>query len=328
MRVVSRFLVNSLPRLNEAFLGGVGEESLIHIYGPYQSGKTLLLFQILYELVSRGHGNALFIDTEASFRNNFSRVMKNRFMDRFSLSLDILDVEVILYSRGSRRRKDFKSVRKVFEAILDELGLEYDDVDLDDAVRVFLKDVELSSKVRKNVIYLLDNMSLDMMLSLLNIEAEVVRRGEKTEVKVRRVGDPLSGGLSKFIRKYRVKFLVLDSIGMLVKGLAIGLSDLPARAAVTNLIIGGLIRLASVYRLVIFATNHESRNPVKNYHSFYGGNPIGYGFKYSLYLGRRGGGRRALVVERSPVLPDKDLSIELEIRDDGFYEVSGDGDSK
>ncbi len=160
--------------------------------------------------------------------------------------------------------------------------------------------------------------------SRLNIEAEVLRVGEKTEVKIKRVGDPVAGSLSKFIREYRIKFVVIDSLGMIVKGLAIGLADLPARAAVTNLIIGGLIRLASNYRLIIFATNHESRNPIKNYYSFYGGNPIGYGFKYSLYLARKGVGRRSLVVERSPVLPERSLTIDLEIGDDGFYEVSED----
>ena len=326
---LERFLLTSVPKLNEVFRGGLGEESLIHIYGPYQSGKTLLIFQLIYELVMKGYGNALYIDTEASFKNNFSSEMRKRFEDRFGKGVNIFDVVIERYaSKGKKRREKEAEIRRYFEAILDDLGLEYSKEDLYDALMAFLKIIELkSTKSRHPSIYVLDTLDLSGLLSILNIEAEVTRVGEKTEVKIKRVGDPLSGSLSKFIRSYNIKFLVIDSLGMMVKGLAIGLADLPARAAVTNLIIGGLIRLASNYRLIIFATNHESRNPVKNYYSFYGGNPIGYGFKYSLYLAKRGVGRRSLVVERAPTIPEKSLSIELEIKDDGFYQVM-DGDDK
>ena len=324
---VKRYLITSLPRVNEVFRGGVGEESMIHIYGPYQSGKTLLIFQLIYELVSKGYGNALYIDTEASFRNNFSSEIRDRFKERFGVGVNIFDVLLERYVVSGRKRRKMESeVRKVFEAILDELGVEYSVEDLRDMLRVFLKSIELKAeKSRYPSIYLLDTIDLASLLSILNIDAEVSRVGEKTEVKIKRVGDPLVGSLSKFVREHGVKFIVIDSLGMLVKGLAIGLADLPARAAVTNLILGGLIRLTSSYRLIVFATNHESRNPIRNYYSFYGGNPIGYGFKFSLYLAKRGVGRSSLIVERSPVLPEKSLSINLEIKDDGFYEV-GDED--
>jgi hypothetical protein len=323
---IEHFLVNSIPLLNEVFRGGIGEESLIHIYGPYQSGKTLLLFQILYEFVSRGYGNALFIDTEASFRNNFSTEMKKRFENRFSYSVNILDVELVRFSR--RKKKELNEVKKIFEAIFGELDFPVDDNDLYMALKIFFKDIRLESSKRKKAIYLLDNIGLKEFLYILNIRADIERVGGKTEVKIKELGDPIASSLSNFINKYGVKFLVIDSLGMLVKGLAVGLSDLPARASVTNLIIGGLIRLASHYKLIVFATNHESRNPVSNLYSFYGGSPIGYGFKYSLYLARKGIGKRMLVVERSPIIAERSLVIPLEIREDGFYQADVDGDNK
>lgn len=329
MEMVDRFIIRSLPKMNEFFGGGLPRESMVHLYGPYQSGKTLLIYQLLYELTYQGLGNALYIDTEASFRSNFSDELARRFVNRFGKGVKISDVSIVrsVLRRGGKKL-NLSDFRKELAAILDELEIVYDIEDLSDATKFFMRSVDLVSGDRgKKIIYLLDGVDIATMLKLLDIDAEVERKGGKTEVKIKSLADPLSSPLAKFIRKYKVVFVVLDSLGMLVKGLAISLSDLPARAVVTNLIIGGLIRLASAHKLIIIATNHESKNPTgKGFHSFYGGNAVGYGFKYSLYLSKVGKGRRRLVAERSPLLPEYTYAIDLEIKEDGFYEVREDSE--
>ncbi len=326
--MVERFIVRSLPRLNEVFGGGIPRESMIHIYGPYQAGKTLLIYQLIYELVGQGLGNALYIDTEASFRSNFSSEMGRRFRERFGNEVNVLDVKLSksVPLKGGKKMT-VSEFKRYLSTILDDLGIVYDLEDLSDAARFFYRKVDLEAESRgRGNIYLLDRVDLSLLLKLMDVEAEVERKGQKTEVRIKGLSDPTTSPLSKFIRKYRVMYLVLDSIGMLVKNLAVSLSDLPARAVVTNLVVGNLIRLASEYGLVVFATNHESKNPTgKGFHSFYGGYAIGYGFKYSLYLSRMGKSRRRLVGERSPLLPEFEFTLDLVIKDDGFHEVSNDG---
>lgn len=326
--MVNKYIIESIPGLNKVFMGGLGEEALIHIYGPYQGGKTILTYQLIYELVSKGLGNGLIIDTEASFRNNFSGDFTNRLASRVGRNIDIHDVDLKQYvKRGKGRRMELMEFYRYFKAILDELNIVYDDASLEDALKSFIKEFKLESKRGKRVVYIVNRIDLGLMLKLLDIKANIVKVGGKSEVKITSIGDPLKSPLSNFIRSYGVKFISIDSLGMLVKSMAAGLSDLPARAMVVNLIIGALIRLVSEYRLIVFATNHESRNPTNNIYSFYGGSPIGYGFKYSFFLARgREIDKRILVVERAPLLPDKSIKIVLELRDDGFHEVEIDGD--
>ena len=42
--MVNKYIIESIPGLNKVFMGGLGEEALIHIYGPYQGGKTILTY--------------------------------------------------------------------------------------------------------------------------------------------------------------------------------------------------------------------------------------------------------------------------------------------
>jgi len=40
--MVDRFIIRSIPKVNVLFGGGLPRESMVHIYGPFQSGKTFL----------------------------------------------------------------------------------------------------------------------------------------------------------------------------------------------------------------------------------------------------------------------------------------------
>lgn len=322
--LIKRYNLKSLPALNHVFQGGLGEESMIHIYGPYQAGKTILALQLIYEVLSQDDVSALFIDIESSLKNNF--IVKERikaFNDRFNHKIKIEPVIIEEYSKSKKRnKKSLNDLRRVFETVLDELEINYDKEDLIDALRVFLKEYELVAEGKgKKSIYILDGVQLIDLYKLLDINAELANVGNKVEIKVKGQRDPITSPLSKFIRKYDVKILVIDSLGSLLKNLPTGLSDLPARAVALNLLLTSLMKLTTFYKLIVIVTNHESINPMKEgIKIYYGGIAVGYSFKYSLHLTRKGE-KRLLIAERAPHIPDRSVKIDLALDIDGFHEA-------
>jgi len=73
---------SSIDGLNTVYGGYFyNSDALIALYGKYESGKTLLLFQDVEYMVSQGK-NVLFIDTEGGMKNMFSKwdsVFESRF---------------------------------------------------------------------------------------------------------------------------------------------------------------------------------------------------------------------------------------------------------
>jgi len=319
------YIIDSIPKLNEVFIGGITEGSMIHLYGPFQSGKSLLLIQILYEFVGKKFGNALYIDTEASIRNNFESIWLDRFRDRFKYEVSMEKVNIEKYTKAKGGKKKFlKEIKAIFEDVFTELNIDVDDILLDRALRILTPNIVLSSEKSRfpNKIYILESVDLPTILTLLNIKADIKRVGDKIEVKIKGYEDVLSSPISIFIDKYKIKFLVIDSLGTLIKPLMSSLQDLPARANVTNMILTGLMRLVSDHKLIVFVSNHESKSPIKSsYYTFYGGSPIGYSFKYSIYLKRIGVGEREIIAYRAPHIPEKSWSLKLVIKDDGFHEA-------
>ncbi len=328
--LVKRYRLNTLPKLNYVFQGGLGEESMVHIYGPYQAGKTILTIQLIYEILSQDNVSALYIDVESSLKNNFIVEDRlNAFKERFKFEAKIASVGIEKYARSSKRRdrKSISELKRIFETVLDELEIEYDKDDLTDALHVFLKQYELKvDKSEKKCIYVLDGIQLNDLYKLLDIDAEVSSIGQKIEIKVKRQGDPITSPLSKFIRKNNIKVIVIDSLGSLLKNLPTGLSDLPARAVALNLLLTSLMKLTTFYKLIVIVTNHESVNPTKdNIRIYYGGIAVGYSFKYSIHLARKGE-KRFIIVDRAPHIPDRSVKIELAINDDGFHEVTSENE--
>jgi len=260
MQLLKHYIIESIPKLNEVFGGGIHEESMIHIYGPFQSGKSLLVIQVLYEMIGKRFGNGLYLDTEASVVNNFGTLWWERFNARFKseVYMDKLDISKVKKTREGK--KYLKEVRAVIEDVLNELGIDFDQTLLERALSILMPGIELisSSTSKSKMLYVLDRLDLTLLLNLLNIYADITRNGNKMEVSVRKYGDIFASPLSVFINKFKIKFLVLDSLGMLIKPLIGGLQDLPARATVTNLILNSLMRLVSHYKLIVFVLNHET----------------------------------------------------------------------
>ena len=322
MKLLNRYIIESIPRINEVFGGGLSEEAMIHVYGPFQSGKTLLIMQFLYELIGKGFGNGLYLDTEVSVKNNFGNIWWDRFRERFQYEVYIDEVKVDVYYRDRGRKKHIKEVKAVFEDTLNDLNIKVDPLLLENALSILLPGRELiaSSSTKNKVLHVFSEVGILELLSLMNMEVEVKGSKEKMDVKIRKYGDAVASPLSTFINKYKVKFIVLDSLGMLIKPLMGGIQDLPARATVINLLLNGLMKIASFYKLIVFVLNHESRSPMNKFYTFYGGSSIGYGFKYNLYLKRIGEDTRELIAYRAPHIPEKGWSIQLRICRSGFYE--------
>ena len=325
--MLKRYIIDSIPRLNEVFIGGLREEAMIHIYGAFQTGKSLLTIQILYEMVGKNFGNALYIDTESSILNNFGDIWLDRFRERFKYDVKMVRVGINKYVKVKGGKKKFiRDVQAVIQDDLSDLGIEVEPHLLNRVLQILLPGTELYpyEDYRKNVIYVLDGVGIDSMLKILDVDAEVMRVGDKMEVKIKSYGDLYSSPLSLFINRYKVKFIVLDSLGSLIKPLLSSLQDLPARANITNIILNSLMRLVSKYNLIAFVLNHESKAPMKNFHTFYGGASVGYGFKYNLYLKRVDKSVRELVVYRAPHLPELNWNIKLSIDEGGFHEYMED----
>ena len=116
-------------------------------------------------------------------------------------------------------------------------------------------------------------------------------------------------------------------MGGLLKSRKYEIQDFPARAATINSILHSLAQLASRYDLIVFVSNHESKAPMSNYTSFYGGSSVGYGFKYSLYLKMgRDRDQRRLIGYRAPHIAPSGWELALKISDRGFEEHESEED--
>ncbi len=320
-----RYLIRSIPRLNEFFMGGVGEGTMTHIYGRYQSGKSLLTLQILYEWVSGGVGNALVIDSEHSFLDNFGETWMDRFSQRFSTKVQLSKVSKTKYSVKGGKKRFLSEVRNILIDVFEDLGIEVDPAYLKKVLEYLLPKQELRPNGSGDrTIYVYEARGIEDYASLLGLNA-TLKPGNKMTVSASRSVDPELSPLAKFVEEYNVKFLFIDSLGGLLKNYVFSLQDYPARAALLNMILHTTASIASEYGLVVFVSNHESRAPTSNFTSFYGGSPVGYGFKYSLYMKIKSSSIREVIGYRAPHLPEAGWRLSLHLSEEGFREYEGAG---
>lgn len=321
-----RYLIDSLKSLNEFFMDGVEVGTLAQIYGPYQAGKSLLILQIFYEWVSKGFGNALIIDSELSIVNNFRRRWKDRFSKRFGREVSLEQIFSRKYVIKGGKKRYLNDVANVVIEVLSELDIEVDRPVIRRLLERLIPENEL---VPENVgddlghIYVCEVRDLAHLYELMGLEASILEEKDKIDVIVRHKTDLYTSSLARFIEKHHIRFLSLDSLGGLIKTLTSmnRVQNFPVRASALNILLHNLSRLANELELIVFVSNHESKSPINNFYSFYGGSSVGYGFKYTLYLRRVKESKRELIGYRAPHLPEGAFKLVLEIGDGGFYEV-------
>jgi len=327
--LVKRYLIDSIRQLNEFFMDGVEAGTLTQIYGPFQAGKSLLILQILYEWVSKGFGNALILDTEFSIMNNFSRRWLSRFSKRFGREVSFKQLTLKKYVVQGGRRRYLNDITNVVIEVLTELDIQVDRPFIRRLLDHLIPNHELIPEdggEGLGYIYILDVKGLTHLYELMGLESKVVDEDTKLDVVVRYRTDLYTSPLARFIEKYSVRFLSLDSLGGLVKSLASlnRIQNFPARASALNILLHNLSKLANEYGLIVFVSNHETKSPINNFQTFYGGSSVGYGFKYTLYIKRIKDLRRELIGYRTPHLPENRFRVLLNIDEGGFHEVSSD----
>ncbi len=324
-----RYIIDSLPNLNTFFMSGVGESTIAHIYGPFQSGKSLLIIQILSEWVSKGFGNALILDTEMTILNNFGKEWMDRFSKRFGKDVKMVPSYTRKYTVKGGKKRYLNDVLTAIETVLHDLDIEIERPRLRKLLENIMPRYEIVPKEDgdiNNKIYLINIQDITYLFSLMDIEAKVSNEGQKMGFQIRYDRDISISPLASFISKYKIRFISLDSLGGLLKFRHYDLQDYPARASMLSSLLHSLARLASQYKLVIFVANHETRSPSNNpYISFYGGSSVGYGFKYTLYIRKKGKNMREITGYRAPHLPEMEYRLDVYIEEDGFHEVREDG---
>jgi len=326
-----RYLIDSLRSLNEFFMDGVEAGTLAQIYGPFQAGKSLLILQMLYEWVSKGLGNALVLDTELSILNNFSRRWHDRFIKRFGREVSLNKVSSRKYVVKGGKRRYLTDVTNVVLEVLSDLDIEVDRPVIRRLLEQLIPEDELYPEKEADGlghIFVCEIKDLSHLYRLMGLEANVTEEKDKIDIMVRHKTDLYASSLARFIEKYHIKFVSLDSLGGLIKTLTSmnRVQNFPVRASALNILLHNISRLANELELVVFVSNHESRSPINNFYSFYGGSSVGYGFKYTLYLKRVKEYKRELIGYRAPHLPENAFNVLLKITEGGFYEVDKDAD--
>ncbi len=326
-----RYLIDSLRSLNEFFMDGVEVGTLAQIYGPYQAGKSLLILQILYEWVSKGLGNALIIDSELSILNNFSRRWKDRFLERFGREVSLERVSSRKYVIKGGKKRYLNDIANVVIEVLSELDIEVDRAVIRRLLERLLPQHELYTEGGADGlgrIFVCEVRDLTHLYQLMGLEANIVEEKDKIDIIVRHDTDLYTSSLARFIEKHHIKFVSLDSLGGLIKSLTSmnRVQNFPVRASALNILLHNISRLANELGLIVFVSNHESKSPINNFYSFYGGSSVGYGFKYTLYLKRVKEFKRELVGYRAPHLPEGAFKVTLKIDEGGFYEVDEESD--
>lgn len=327
--MVRRYLIDSIRRLNEFFMDGVEAGTLTQIYGPFQAGKSLLILQILYEWVSKGLGNALILDTELSIVNNFGRRWLSRFSKRFGREVFFKQLSLRKYVIQGGKRRYINDISNVVIEVLTELDIQVDRPVIRRLLEHLIPHHELIPEDEAEGlgnIFMLEVKSLTHLYELMGIESKIIDEDNKLDVVVRYRTDLYTSPLARFIDNYHVRFLSLDSLGGLVKSLTSlnRIQNFPARASALNILLHNLSRVANEYGVIVFVSNHETKSPINNFQTFYGGSSVGYGFKYTLYIKRVKDLKRELIGYRTPHLPESKFRVLLGIDEGGFYEVSGD----
>jgi DNA repair protein RadA len=120
-------------------------------------------------------------------------------------------------------------------------------------------------------------------------------------------------GLDRFIERFKVKLLIVDSVISLHRAEFIGRGTLANRQQRLNYLIHRLLRLAEVFNIAVVVTNQVQSKP----DTFFGdptrpagGNVIAHACTYRIYLKKSGPQRIATMVD-SPYHPYSDIRFQI-----------------
>ncbi|MGQ9780763.1 MAG: ATPase domain-containing protein [Nitrososphaeria archaeon] len=332
------FVETGLEPLDVLLGGGLPRGALVQVFGEKAVGKSILVSQIAYKNLDSSE-NSLIIDTEQGFRNTIGSYWHERFQKRFGREADVKYPSIRRYAvKGRERRVSESDVKSAIEAALSTLKINYTKVQLDQACWTFLPEVELEYSVTDDpTVYVIEAPNLHDLLSLHGVRCDLLI-SESGRVEVRLLPgtsfNAVESPLGKLIREAKVSLISYDSLSMPLKSTFIGTQDFPGRSAATALILGQAQKLCSSLNVCFVALNHVTTNPITGQDKPYGGQIVGYDFKFSFLLEKAyhslvedktvrnskilQDANRVLRVHRHPSLAERSASIALKLAEEGF----------
>jgi len=328
-----------LEVLDRILGGGLPKGVLVQVFGEKAVGKSIFSSQLAYKNIAQGC-SSLIVDTEQGFRSTIGPYWHERFKRRFNLDCEIQYVGVKRFALRGREKRVFESeLKSAFEAALSSMKIGYTRAQLEQACWPFLEGLDLEYNVSgKPTLYVIEAPALQDVLALNGVRCDLlISDSGRVEVRLLpgttfKVSESVLG---KLVRDAGVSLLVYDSISMPLKSTFIGTQDFPGRSSATALILGQTQKLCSELDLSVIALNHITVNPITGQNRPYGGQIVGYDFKFSFLLERAyssalndktvanekilSEANRILRVHRHPSIPEYSLSIALKLCDEGFF---------
>ncbi len=332
------FVRTGLEQLDALLGGGLPRGALVQVFGEKAVGKSILVSQIAYKNLE-GEENSLIIDTEQGFRNTIGSYWHMRFQKRFGREVSLQYPHIRRYAvKGRDRRVSESDVKSAIEAALSSLKINYTKVQLEQACWIFLPEVELEYCVADEpTVYVIEAPNLHDLLLLHGVRCDLLI-SDSGRVEVRLLPgtsfNAVESPLGKLVKEARVSLVSYDSLSMPLKSTFVGTQDFPGRSAATALILGQAQKLCSSLNVCFVALNHVTTNPITGQDRPYGGQIVGYDFKFSFLLEKAyhsivedatvrnpkmsHEANRVLRVHRHPSLAERSASIALKLTEEGF----------
>ena len=332
------FIKTGLESLDDILGGGLPKGALIQIFGEKAVGKSILSSQLAYKNLDNKE-NSLIIDTEQGFKNTIGSYWHERFKKMVAKDVEIQYPTIKRFAvKGRERRISESEVRSTIEAALSSLKINYTKMQLEQACWSFLPEVELEYVIKdKPSVYVIEVPNLHDLLLLHGVRCDLLI-SDSGRVEVRLLPgtsfNAVESSLGKLIKEANISLISYDSLSMPLKSTFVGTQDFPGRSAATALILGQAQKLCSSLNICVLALNHVTTHPITGQNKPYGGQIVGYDFKFSFFLEKAyhsiiedetvvnsplsSEANRVLRVHRHPSFPEYSISIALKLTEGGF----------
>jgi len=279
----------AIPCLDELTDGGLPLEDMTLITGNKQVGKTILAVQTLHNFIAQTKQNGLYIVTEGGFMQNFWAPWNARFCEKFKLG-DVPVAQLIIKQQ----------IRK--EHIVQERGKKKENENALDVPKLkgFDLTIKMDPELLKNgrltkpaiITAFVPNLYLNLALVGRPGIIETNEKGhQKWHPFPNQAPFPELTPLGRIIDKYKIKMLIIDSITSPIKSRINYVSgNEMCRANIEAQWLGSLSELCQTYNTTLIAIAHMVSKG-STYTSIkeevpWGGDIVGYHFKYILHLRR------------------------------------------
>jgi RecA/RadA recombinase len=276
--------------------GGLAPGTVTQFFGEKAEGKSLLSLQTAFSMVAKG-SSAIVLDTEQSYRSYLLESWTDPLSKRFDRSVPVVEVEVkrnsseeggVTEEKGRERKKRLarSQVSTALSSALNRLEVPYTDLQLEEAVDIFLSDLHIEPlEVSEPSVVLIQVPEVTDLIGLHGATTgKAVSEGGRVELRLLRTPS-YDSLLRRMVRTTRAKLLVYDSISAPFKASFPSTQDLPARSAGLSMMLSHAQRLCVEFGLAVLTVSHVSINPIHHWEARpYGGAILGYEAKFSLEL--------------------------------------------